>query len=216
MASLAHGQTPLATSVPAPATTPAKPRKAKQHDPFAAGRAPVVPAQYTGMTGAEADYQNLVTPPGPDRLFTLESEGELFVRLEQEWRDRGNKDRLPFPEEPVISTDRYLGRSWPQYTCLAEPNFVCYPRLLFEQPNYERYGWDLGVLDMPLSAGKFFLDVGLVPYHAFTDPFRTFECNAGYCLPGDPVPLLLYPPEPSLTGAVAETGAILGVLATFP
>ena len=58
--------------------------------------------------------------------------------------------------------------------------------------------------------------MALLPYHAFTDPFRTFECSTGYCLPGDPTPLLIYPPELSASGTVAEAGAILGVFAVFP
>src|SRR5437588_859826 len=129
---------------------------------------------------------------------------------------RNTRERLPFPEEPVLSREKYLGRAWPQYTMTVEPDFVVYKRLMFEQKNYERYGWDLGELDMPLSAGAFFLDVALLPYHAFTDPFRTFECSAGYCLPGDPVPLLAYPPEVSATGALAEAGAAIAVFAIFP
>ncbi len=162
------------------------------------------------------EYQYLVSTPSPDVLFRLESEAEFEVRLDQEWRDNGHQDRLLFPEEPVISRDKYLGRAWPQYAEISDPNFVCYKRLMFEQKNFERYGWDLGVLGSPISAGAFFADVALLPYQAFTDPFRTFECNAGYCLPGDPVPLLLYPPELSASGTVAEAGAVLGVFAVFP
>ncbi len=165
---------------------------------------------------SSGEYQFLVATPSAEVLFRLESENEFQVRLEQEWRDNNHKDRLIFPEEPIISRDKYLGRAWPQYSEIAEPNFVCYKRLMFEQPNYERQGWDLGVLDPPFSTGKFFIDVALLPYHAFTDPFRTFECSAGYCLPGDPTPLLIYPPELSASGAVAEAGAVLGVFAVFP
>ncbi len=165
---------------------------------------------------SSGEYQFLVATPSAEVLFRLESENEFQVRLEQEWRDNAHKDRLIFPEEPIISRDKYLGRAWPQYSEIAEPNFVCYKRLMFEQLNYERQGWDLGVLDPPFSAGAFFLDVALLPYHAFTDPFRTFECSAGYCLPGDPTPLLIYPPELSASGTVAEAGAILGVFAVFP
>ena len=56
----------------------------------------------------------------------------------------------------------------------------------------------------------------MLPYHSFIDPFRLYEYNTGYCLPGDPVPLLLYPPEISATGAIAEAASILAVLAIFP
>ena len=176
-------------------------------------------AQYPAPGGADVsagEYQGLVEVPGPDKLFQLDSQASFFERLRQESRDNGHRERLIFPDEHVVSTDKYLGRAWPQYGCTAEPDFVCYKRLMFEQKNYERYGWDLGILDPPLSTGKFFLDLAALPYHAFSDPFRHYECSAGYCLPGDPTPLLLYPPEASLTGAAAEAGALLGVLAVFP
>ncbi len=97
-----------------------------------------------------------------------------------------------------------------------EPNYVWYKRPLFEQKNFERYGWDLQELSPVLSAGAFFMDVALLPYHVGTDPLRCGEANAGYCLPGDPVPLMLYPPEISVTGAFAEAGTIVALLAIFP
>jgi len=203
---------------PPPVPPPAPKHKAKPHDAFADQQLPVIPAQAMSPGGdaSSGEYQYLVQPPSAERIFTLESEAELFKRMQQEWRDAGHTDQLPFPDEPIISRDKYLGRAWPQYTEIAEPNFVCYKRLMFEQLNYERQGWDLGVLDPPLSTGKFFADIVFLPYHAFSDPFRTFECSAGYCLPGDPTPLLLYPPERSASGTVAEAGAILGVFAVFP
>jgi len=80
----------------------------------------------------------------------------------------------------------------------------------------ERYDWDLGPVSVPLSVLCFYADLVALPYHAFTDPLRCCECNAGYCLPGDPVPLLLYPPQLSASGAVAETAALITLLALFP
>ena len=170
----------------------------------------------SGADVSAGEYQFLVTPPGADRLFQLEPESGFQARLQNEWRDNGHKDRLVFPDEPVISKNVYAGRAWPEYSLVVEPNFVAHKRLLFQQINSERYGWDLGIIDPPLEAGLFMADVALLPYHAFTDPFRCCSTGAGYCLPGDPVPYLLYPPEYSLTGAVAEAGAIGAVLAIFP
>jgi hypothetical protein len=218
---LAHAQAPLPVLEPIPynAAPVAAPKKAKPHEKFANERAPVQQVQAYSSTGADVsagEYQFLVTPPGSDRLFQLEPESGFQARLQNEWRDNGHKDRLTFPDEPVLSKDAYAGRAWPEYTLIVEPNFVAHKRLLFEQINAERYGWDLGVIDPPLSASLFFADVALAPYHAFTDPFRCCDTGAGYCLPGDPVPYLLYPPEYSLTGAVAEAGAIGAVLAIFP
>jgi hypothetical protein len=128
----------------------------------------------------------------------------------------GLKYEIRFPDYPALPKPGVVARQWPPLTETVDPAFVCYRRLYFEQLNLERYGWDLGLLSPLVSQGAFYLDLALLPYHAATDPFRRFECNRGYCLPGDPVPLLLYPPEWSWTGFLAEAGVIgLGFVA-FP
>jgi hypothetical protein len=161
-------------------------------------------------------YNIQLEPPGPHRLFRLESEESLQNRMRQEGRQRYPEERVIFPEEPLLSKVAYAGRAWgPQYR-FAEPNYVCYSRLYFEQPNFERYGWDLGAITPMVSAGKAFADMALLPYHFGTDPCHRYDCSAGWCLPGDPVPLLLYPPEQSVTGYVSEAGAALALLAIFP
>jgi hypothetical protein len=155
-------------------------------------------------------------PPGPERLFRLESEDALKERWRQELKATRPGDHQIYPDEPILTREKYYGRSWPTRTLTVEPNYLCYQRLLFEQINAERYGWDLGPLGAALSPLLFFGDVATLPYHIFTDPFRDCECNAGYCLPGDPVPLLFYPPQLSTPGSIAETAALLALLAVFP
>jgi hypothetical protein len=163
------------------------------------------------------EYQVQLEPPGRLRLFGhLDSEAALLERMRQEARERPTPERLAFPEEPVLSTQRYApGRKWPRLVEVVEPNYVCYGKLLFEEKNSERYGWDLGFVQPFLSAGVFFWDVVTLPYHLGTAPGR-MECSAGYRLPGDPVPYLLYPPELSLTGAISEAGGVLFVYGVFP
>jgi hypothetical protein len=155
-------------------------------------------------------------PPGPERLYRLESEAALNERMRQEGKTRIPADKITFPEYAPVSRETYPGRHWPPQTELAEPNYVCHRRLLFEDLNTERYGWDFGIVQPVISAAKFYADVVTLPYHLGTAPCRCYECSAGLCLPGDPVPYLCYPPELSLTGAIAEGGAIAGVLAIFP
>jgi hypothetical protein len=155
-------------------------------------------------------------PPGPDRLFRLESEDSLKERWRQELKNNRLGDRQIYPDEPILTRDAYFGRSWQARTLTVEPNYLSYKRLLFEQINAERYGWDLGPVGTALSPLEFFGDVVTLPYHAFTDPFRCGESNSGYCLPGDPTPLLLYPPQLSTSGALAETASILAILVFFP
>lgn len=136
--------------------------------------------------------------------------------MRQEARERPSPERIAFPEEPILSRDRYKGRHWTPTYEIVEPQYVCHGRLLFEELNSERYGWDLGVIQPLVSAAVFYADVAALPYNAFKDFGRKFECNAGYCLPGDPVPYLIYPPEWSLTGVLAEGCAIAALIAVFP
>jgi hypothetical protein len=166
----------------------------------------------------ERTYAIQVLPPGILRWSRLDSDERLQARIRIENRALGIAEPVTFPDEPVLSRETYNGRGpiWPQRSVIAEPNFVCYDRLYFEEYNSERYGWDLDILSPFVSAGAFYLDLALVPYHKFTDPCRCHECNTGYCLPGDPVPYMLYPPGLSLSGAVAEIGTILALVAIFP
>jgi hypothetical protein len=169
-----------------------------------------------GGEGRQLEFIIQLEPPGPDRLFRLESEAALNERMRQEGKNQGLADKIIFPEEPVVSREQYPGRNWPPQSEIAEPNYVCYRRLLFEERNAERFGWDFGILQPVFSAGKFYADVVALPYHIATAPCRCYECSAGMCLPGDPVPYLCYPTELSLTGALAEAGAVGGILAIFP
>jgi hypothetical protein len=167
---------------------------------------------------AEGDQEYFVQlePPGPDKLFRLQSERTLQQRMKQEGLQRPVPERLEFPAYKPLTAEQYVGRFWPSQELTVEPCYVCYRRLLFEDLNSERYGWDLGFVAPFVSAAHFYKDVALLPYHLASDPFRCHECSAGYCLPGDPVPYLLYPPGLTVTGTVGEAGAVLGLLAIFP
>ncbi len=211
---------PPTVSRPAPVTRPAFPSAApsatvaQQPAP-----APGVPPQGEAAVVQEEgslSAEGVAALPGPQRLFRLESERTLHERIRQQKRRVNPIDKVEFPDEPVLSRSPYYGRRWPAQRECAEPNYVCYGRLLFEQKNLERYGWDLGAVTPFVSALAFYEDFVTLPYHEFTDPCRCFECSAGYCLPGDPVPLLLYPVEPSVSGALAEAAAVGAVLAIFP
>jgi len=162
----------------------------------------------------EATQAIQVQPPSPAHLFRVESEASMRQRLIEEAL-RANAPQPMFPPAPA-SPAPFAGRSWPERVTCVEPSYVCYGRLLFEQINSERYGWNLGLIQPLVSLGVFYIDAATVPYHLATDPCRCYECSAGYCLPGTPVPLLLYPEECSATGALAEAAAVGAVLLLFP
>jgi len=155
-------------------------------------------------------------PPRADRLFRLESEYALRERMRQEARQRNPPEKITFPEDPILTTDKFGGRHWPPIHMVVEPNFVPFQRLYFHQINFERYGWDVGPVSTVLAGMVLFKDLVLFPYHAFTDPLRDYDYSNGWCLPGDPVPLLLYPEPLSATGLLGEAAAVALVLITFP
>jgi hypothetical protein len=172
--------------------------------------------------GAGQGYKSLpdvsqainVKEPTPDQLFRLQSEAAWRQRLAAEDRKAGRPAPIFPPEAPPSGP--FVGRSWGPQTVFVEPSYVCYGRLLFEQINAERYGWDLGPIHPLVATAKFYADVAVLPYKLATHPCCPCECSAGYCLPGSCIPLLLYPPECSASGLLAEAATIGVLLAVFP
>jgi hypothetical protein len=177
------------------------------------------PAQYEADTEQVSPYEIQLEPPGLEKLAqAVQSDESLQERIRQETRGRERRpmERSVFPPDPVLSHDTFHGRSWEPMNMEVAPYYVAYRPLYFQQINAERYGWDFGVLHPVLSATVFLKDFILWPYHFATAPCRRYEFNSGYCLPGDPVPAMLYPPELSVTGFFAEVGTILALVAIFP
>ena len=158
--------------------------------------------------------------PDPQRVFRLESEDTLTERMAREAQRGVNPLKLKYdfvrPDYPAVPKEEYVARPWEPLTEIVEPPYVCYRRLYFEQINSERYGWDFGLVHPLVSAGIFYFDVATRPYHAAEDPLRRYECDTGYFLPGDPVPLLLYTPELSWPGVLAEAAVIGLGFVMFP
>lgn len=195
---------------PQPAPFPSPDLGALLGDPIPAGSEPVtkpiIPAaQRPPSAEAERDEAQIFHPllrldlPGQQILFRLESEEQLRERLRQEAKQRAggiSRGRLEFPDDRMILTrDTYQPRYWPAQAEVVEPYYVAYRRLYFNQINSTRYGWDYGVLAPFITTATFWVDFASMPYQLLSEPCRRFEYNTGYPLPGDPVPLLLYPPK---------------------
>jgi len=168
------------------------------------------------VSDEEIDFVVNIELPGPERLFERYSERQVFERIRMDARQRPGAPAVHFPEERPVTREPYAGRRWPQTVSTVEPSYVCHGRLLFEQRNFERYGWDLGVLDPLVTAGAFYYDLALLPYHYWTDPCQRWDCSAGKCLPGDPVPLRFYREKFSLTGLAAQGFVTTGLAIVIP
>lgn len=149
-------------------------------------------------------------PPGRERLFgSRDTERELEERMRQERRDGTTPgDPIQFPPKPELTDKPYEPRRFAPMVELAEPAYVVHRRLYFEEKNSERYGWDLGIAQPAVSTLAFFRDTLLFPHNFASYPCRRFDTSAGKCRPGDPVPYILYPPEFTATGLLAEVGAV--------
>jgi hypothetical protein len=169
-----------------------------------------------GLSFDQMDYLLQLLPPSYERLIRIQNEDSLHEQLRQEAKEKTPPERAVFPDEPPTTDQPYVARQFPPQVELAEAAYVTYNRLYFEDINTERYGWELGFAQPIVSAGRFFLDTALLPYRFASRPCDCIQSSAGYCLPGDPVPYLLYPPYLSTTGAIGEAAAIIGLIAIFP
>ncbi|MFO0809605.1 MAG: hypothetical protein U0746_13355 [Gemmataceae bacterium] len=214
--------------------------------PTAPAKSAILPARYQVPPDDTSDSQFKLPPgveraidraskpgekglPSSAELFTLKSEVQVlqstlddsiglssaysFVPAMLTKNPDPNKDN---GEYRALSTSPFPGRFFEPHVLRVEPNFTCYHRLYFEELNSERYGWDLGPIQPVVSTGYFIKDLLLLPYHYGTRPFQRYDCGAGHCLPGDPVPYLLYPAEISLTGGLLEAGIVVGGFAVLP
>jgi hypothetical protein len=162
-------------------------------------------------------YQILLEPPSPEALFGRRDSEKMFEqRMRQQAKQMVPPSMVQFPDKPVLSKTEYQGRSFPEQTIVAEPRFVCHHRLFFEEKNAERYGWGLGFIQPFVSTLYFYRDVIFLPHNFWSHPCRRYECNAGYCLPGDPVPYIIYPPDITVTGSLAEGAVAVGLFAAIP
>ncbi len=150
--------------------------------------------------------------PGMQRISRRLSERDFFEEIKQEYRT----GEAIFPVQPPLTTEPYQRRQFPHLVRGVEPSNVMHGRLYFEQPNFDRTGWDLGVLSPFINVGVYYYDLALLPYHCMTRPLEKYEVSAGKCLPGDPAPLYLYPEEFSVTGLVGQAAAVTGLFYLFP
>ncbi len=146
--------------------------------------------------------------PGWGKLFRRQSDSQFQERIRQEIKRQGG-GKVMFPEAPVLSREELKPRQFEPGVAMVQPSYIVHNRLLFEQPNFERYGWDLGLLTPVANAGVYYYDLAMLPYHMWTRPLEQMDTSAGKYLPGDPVPLLLYPETFSVTGLAGMAGTFV-------
>jgi hypothetical protein len=115
---------------------------------------------------------------------------DLRERIRQDAMQAGRQPP-PFPTEPTPTSDEAPPPPVPPAVAFVEPAYVCHGRLMFEQINSERDGWDMGGIQAIALAGDFYLKVLTSPGRRLIDFCRCYDTDAGLCLPGDPVPFVI-------------------------
>jgi hypothetical protein len=170
-----------------------------------------------------------------ERVFQLTSDEDLRRRVTRELyeeeveRQKANPDPnrkvteqnyrppvIPPIGKGVAYQTKVVRYGYPAMQSLIEPTYVVHRRLLFEEKNADRFGWDAGIVQPFIRTAYFYKDVLLWPAHLASNPFERYDTSAGKCLPGDPVPYFLYPPEIDLFGGSVGAAAIVGTVFLFP
>jgi len=211
------------TFVPAPMRTPGETLPARFAEPN-----PVPAPGKTSLTSAQppekirdkarneaiAEMYLPLDLPGPQGLFgRRESEASFYMRIGQ----AAPKDKpAVFPAEIPVSKERFKPREFARSVAVVEPMFVMHQRLLFEQPNFERGLYDLGIIQPVVNLGVFYYDMAMMPYHYWSNLRDCSESNIGKCLPGDQAPFRVPIERFSVTGAIGELGVIIAGGYLFP
>jgi hypothetical protein len=205
---------PVSRNVPQPPTT----QEPKKETPAGPQDAPTKIDPYT-------------LPFSRERGFSFDDDEVLNKRMMREIFELENKNKktperkfdakdFPVPEKTSIVRpgDVYTAKtaSYPATKMLIEPGYVVHRKLLFEEKNSERYGWDLGIVQPFVSTAFFYKDTLLWPAHLASSWRERYETSAGKCPPGSPVPYSLYPEELTLFGASVGSAVFVGSGFLFP
>lgn len=93
---------------------------------------------------------------------------------------------------------------------------VCYRALFFEEPNLERHGHKVPVVQPLLSAAHFFGTVPAIPYLAVSQKARQCTYSLGHYRPGSCAPFTWNLPRLSADASVFEAVTITGLILALP
>jgi hypothetical protein len=212
------------------AQLPALPVAQAQPEPI-----PIQPKKNPDPTAKTPDPSEYTKLPPREIIFGLPGDADLEKLVLKSLRDvEAKRIEMGKPVDPYQRYPRGLtfpplpqageGLAYVPKTPSYEPMHTAYDslyqvhrRLLFEDKNSERYGWDLGIVQPFVSAMIFYKDVLFLPSSIGAGfAYGFWDTNAGKCLPGSPTPYMLYPPELTITGGLLEGAVITGAAFAIP
>lgn len=167
---------------------------------------------------ADRKYDQMVKDYETNKLPEYERELDRFKKgLREKEPTKPTKPlAVPLIERPQAALQSAVKAGYAPHRAVLEPGYVVHRRLLFEEKNSDRYGWELGYAQPVVSTLYFYKDVLLFPGHIASGLFERYDTSAGKCPPGSPVPYYLYPPQMTLRGGIVEAGVVAGTVLLLP
>ena len=99
---------------------------------------------------------------------------------------------------------------------LWEAPALAHRPLIFEEPNFERHGYSVGLFQPAFSAAHFFGRIPALPYLLVSEHHHQTTYSLGHFRPGSFAPYKLHRPRFTVTGLAVETAAVVGMLYLIP
>ncbi len=107
-------------------------------------------------------------------------------------------------------------RPWPPFTYAYVAPGLCHRPLYFEEPNVERYGYQLGCVQSVVSGAHFFATVPFLPYKMVLSRPHDCRYTLGQYRPGDYTPFQRTRFVWDTKAAAAQMGVVVGLVFLIP
>jgi len=187
---------------------------------------PPAPAEYQEGTASNVSATSIWDEAAANDPQGFRAIGRTSLSITPKLVDNDGERRL-LPERraykklsqvPVVQHTVGYSRDWTPLSYSWEAPQLKYNPLYFEDPQLERYGNEIGILQPFLSGARFYTTIATLPYQMMSEGNSVCHTvyDFGYARPGDCVPYALEVPEFSLTGSLASGGWVYALIVILP
>ena len=187
---------------------------------------PPAPAEYQAGTTSNVSATSIWDEAAANDPQGFRAIGRSTLNITPNLVDSDGERRL-LPERrayqklsqvPVVKHTVGYSRDWVPLSYSWEAPQLKYNPLYFEDPQLERYGNEVGILQPFLSGARFYATIPTLPYQMMSEGNSVCHTvyDFGYARPGDCVPYALEVPEFSLTGSLASGAWVYALIVILP
>ncbi|MFT4557325.1 MAG: tetratricopeptide (TPR) repeat protein [Planctomycetaceae bacterium] len=187
---------------------------------------PPAPVEYQEATTSNASATSIWDEAAANDLQGFRAIGRTSLSITPKLVDNDGERRL-LPERraykklsqvPVVQHTVGYSRDWTPLSYSWEAPQLKYNPLYFEDPQLERYGNEVCILQPFLSGARFYTTIATLPYQMMSEGNSVCHTvyDFGYARPGDCVPYALEVPEFSLTGSLSSGAWVYALIVILP